>query len=94
MLEMQGLLLKIPRGKVTTYGELARVLKSHPRAIGKMLNCNQEPEKYPCYKVVMSSGNLGGYSSGLSKKISLLTNDGLTVTNNKIWNFRKVLYRF
>ncbi len=86
------LLLKIPKEKVTTYAELAKVLKSHPRAVGKMLNYNKHPEKYPCYKVIMSSGKLGGYDPGMKKKIQLLKKDGIEIKNNKISD--KFIYRF
>ncbi|MBI4895892.1 MAG: MGMT family protein [Candidatus Aenigmarchaeota archaeon] len=89
---LYNLLLKIPKGKVTTYKELAKVLKSHPRAVGKMLNCNKEPEKYPCYKVIMSSGKLGGYESGTNKKISLLRKDSVEIHKNKISD--KYVYKY
>lgn len=78
------LLLKIPKGKVTTYKILAQKLETHPRAIGKMLNCNKQPEKYPCYKVIMSSGKLGGYEPGIKKKAKLLKKDGIEIKSNKI----------
>ncbi len=89
---MYKLLLQIPKGKVTTYKILANKLGSHPRAVGKMLNCNQEPEKYPCYKVIMSSGKLGGYEHGINKKIKLLKKDGVRISNNKIE--KKYIYNF
>lgn len=90
--QLYKLLLKIPKGKVTTYAELARVLKSHPRAVGKMLNCNKEPEKYPCYKVVMSSGKIGGYEPGVKKKIALLKKDGIKINKGKI--YKKYIYKY
>lgn len=83
------LLRKIPRGKVTTYGELARVTKSSPRAIGQVMRRNQRPDLYPCYKVVSSSGKVHGYDGCLkgrkiSKKEILLRKDGIEIRNGKI----------
>ena len=83
------MLTRIPKGKVTTYGTLAKAAKSSPRAVGQVMRRNPHPEIYPCYKVIKSSGELGGYS-GMEKgrmvkrKIKLLKSDGVVVKNNKI----------
>ena len=79
-------LRKIPKGKVTTYSELARFAGSPKacRAIGNIMNRNKEPEKYPCYKVVRADGRVGGYAKGQEKKISLLRADGIEITDGKI----------
>lgn len=92
-----SLLRKIPKGKVTTYGELARATRSSPRAIGCVMRHNKFPEKYPCYKVVRSDGNIGGFSGCVSgrnieRKIALLKKDGIVV-NNKI-DLKKYLHKF
>ena len=80
------LLTKVPKNKVVTYKELSRVCKTSPRAIGMIMKTNQHPEKYPCYKVVGSSGDLGGYSGkgGLKTKINLLQKDGIAIVNGKV----------
>jgi methylated-DNA-[protein]-cysteine S-methyltransferase len=41
------MLRKIPRGKVTTYGALAKAAKSSPRAVGQIMRNNPHPELYP-----------------------------------------------
>ena len=92
------LLRKIPKGKVTTYGTLAKVTNSSPRAIGQIMRHNEQPELYPCYKVVSSSGKTHGYSGCLKgakveKKINLLKKDGIKIENGKI-NLSKHLYKF
>jgi len=86
------LLRVIPRGKVTTYGEIARIVKTHPRAIGKIMNSNKSPVRYPCYKVVMSDGSIGGYGSGVRKKIVLLKKDGIEIKNGKL-DLKKYMFR-
>lgn len=74
MREMQLLLAKIPRDKVSTYGILAKKLKIHPRAMGRLLSKNPDGVKYPCYKIIRSNGSLGGYTSkrGIKDKIKKL----------------------
>ena len=92
------MLTKIPKGKVTTYGELSKACKSSPRAVGQVMRNNKHPEIYPCYKVIYSDGTLGGYDGCLkgnkiSKKLSLLKKDGIDIKNKKI-NIEKYLHRF
>ncbi len=84
---------KIPRGKVTTYGEIARALKTSPRAVGQALKRNKKLIVIPCHRVVCADGSLGGYSQGLQKKIFLLEHEGIKIRNKKISNFSKVLYK-
>ena len=75
------LLKKIPKGKVATYKELARVCMTSPRAIGRIMAGNKHPKEYPCYKVVASDGKLTGYSApgGLITKANLLKKDGIEI---------------
>ncbi|MBI5332134.1 MAG: MGMT family protein [Candidatus Aenigmarchaeota archaeon] len=92
MPKLQKLLTNIPCGKITTYKIIANKLGTSPRAIGRMLSKNQYPDKYPCYKVVMSNCKLGGYSGGIRKKIALLEKDGIFVKRGKIMCFKEILY--
>ena len=71
---------KIPRGKVVTYKELARVCGTSPRTIGRIMARNENPFTFPCYKVVSSTGELRGYSAwgGVPRKRDLLKRDGIT----------------
>ncbi|TSC56031.1 MAG: methylated-DNA-[protein]-cysteine S-methyltransferase [Parcubacteria group bacterium Greene0714_21] len=80
------LLKKIPKGKVATYKELARVCRTSPRAIGRIMASNPDPVHYPCYKVVGFDGRLCGYSGkgGLATKEKLLKKDGIDVKNGKV----------
>ena len=91
------LLKKIKKGKVTTYGELARMTRGSPRAIGQVMKNNKNPKLYPCYKVVMSDGRIGGYNGSdkgnIKKKIRLLRKDSIEIKNGKI-NLKKYGYVF
>ena len=71
------LLQNIPRGKVTTYGVLATILRTSPRAVGAMLHSNPCAPRIPCHRVVMSDGSLGGYAGGVEKKKRLLRSEGI-----------------
>jgi methylated-DNA-[protein]-cysteine S-methyltransferase len=82
--ELFNLLRKIPKGKVTTYGELAKALGIHPRKVGILLRKNPFPVKIPCHRVVCSNGSIGGYSLGIKKKIKLLEKEGVEIMNGKI----------
>lgn len=54
-------LMKIPAGKTITYGDLAKQLKTAPRAIGGACKANPIPIIIPCHRVVAKQG-LGGYA--------------------------------
>ena len=81
---MWELVKQIPRGKVTTYKCIARLLNTSPRAIGSMLRTNPELVSTPCHRVVKSDGSLGGYAGGVSAKQDLLEREGVSVINGRI----------
>lgn len=88
------LLKKIPKGKVVSYKELARVCKTSPRAIGQIMKYNPDTKSSPCYKVVGFNGKLVGYtgSGGLKTKRKLLEKDGIKFVNGKVE--KKYFYKF
>jgi methylated-DNA-[protein]-cysteine S-methyltransferase len=51
----------IPRGEVRTYGQLAKLLQSAPRAVGQACGANWFPLVIPCHRVT-AAGGLGGFS--------------------------------
>jgi len=72
--KVHELVRQIPKGKVTTYGEIARVLSISPRVVGFALHANKDPNTIPCYKVVNKNGQLAkghtfGGQSGQSAKL-------------------------
>ena len=69
---------KIPRGKVLTYKEVAKIA-GFPRtwrAVGNVLNKNYD-SKVPCHRVIKSNGGIGGYNRGIKKKMALLKKEGI-----------------
>lgn len=78
----------IPRGKVATYGEIARVLGSPhaARAVGQAMARNPYAPTVPCHRVVASDGRLTGYSAdgGTNKKAGMLEREGVAVTRGRV----------
>ena len=90
--DVYDLLRKIPPGKVSTYGDLAKAIgnPSASRVIGSILAKNPNPIKVPCHRVVMSDGKLGGYAYGSARKKELLEKEGVFLTNGIIKDFKNV----
>ncbi len=77
---------EIPRGRVTTYKEVAIAIgkgKSF-RAVGNALNRNPHPVKVPCHRVVKSDLTIGGFSKGKEEKKKLLKKEGVKFDGNKV----------
>ena len=89
-------LMNVPKGNVTTYGDLAKAvgLKNGQRIIGKIMNKNPYPVLVPCHRVVMSTGKIGGYAYGEHVKIKMLSDEGMEIINGSIENFDKKLFKF
>ena len=86
----------IPRGRVTTYKELAKYLgkPKAARAVGNACGKNPDAPRAPCHRVVKSDGSLGGYGGGAKRKIKLLKKEDIRVNKGKVEEFKKKIYRF
>ena len=89
-------LLEVPKGQITTYGELAKSvgLKNGQRAVGKIMNKNPYPVIIPCHRVVMSTGKIGGYAYGEHVKTKMLSDEGIKIQNSKVVDLENIIYRF
>ena len=67
----------IPYGGVLTYGDVARMLDTAPRAVGGACGANPIPVIIPCHRIVGGGGSPGGYSGsgGLQTKDWLLRHE-------------------
>lgn len=81
------ILLQIPYGQTTTYGEIARQLakkqglaRMSAQAVGGAVGHNEISIIIPCHRVVGSDSSLTGYAGGLEKKRYLLSLEGIDVT--------------
>jgi len=52
----------IPSHQTKTYGDLAHLLKTGPRAVGQACGANPYPVVVPCHRVVAAHGGLGGFA--------------------------------
>ena len=95
--KLYELLQKIPLGKVVTYGTLAEMMgnRALARAVGNALHSNPDGEKYPCYKVVNSKGELSrAYAfGGADEQKRRLAGDGIVVENVRV-DLERYEYKF
>ena len=76
-----GKISAIPAGRTRSYGELARELRSAPRAVGQACGANPLPLLVPCHRV-LAAGGIGGFAHReggfhLSVKRWLLAHEGV-----------------
>ena len=82
---------EIPKGRVTSYGLIARRISSGPRAVGTGVARNPWPLFIPCHRVVPASLEIGNYSIGgalsdygCEVKRDLLEREGVPIEGDKI----------
>ena len=93
---------KIPKGRVTTYGEISRKITgcstTAPQAVGTALKKNPKPGsgegEIPCHRVVKKGGEVG---EGVKNQIDLLRKEGVTINKEtkkggKVVNFKDVFF--
>ena len=94
------LMERIPKGKVTTYGLIAKKLNTRAcRAVGNACRRNPYAPRVPCHRVVRSDGSIGGFGGKTSgktveEKIRMLRREGVEIRNGRITDFEKTLFRF
>ena len=87
---------KIPQGRVTSYGAIARYLGSagSARMIGWALNSSHSKEDVPAQRVVNRQGLLTGkhHFGGTTAMQQLLESEGITIKENKVQDFEKLFW--
>ncbi len=85
---------KIPKGKVTTYGALARQVGINPRVVGFALHVNQNPDRVPCHRVVNAKGMISsGFAfGGPDGQKRLLLKEGVKLDANGVIDLNKYGY--
>ncbi len=78
----------VPKGKITTYGLMARYLScGSPRAIGQALKRNPFAPETPCHRVVSADLTIGGFfgtttGTPIHRKRLLLEKEGVVFLEN------------
>lgn len=77
---------QIPKGKVATYGQIARLCgyPRNARVVGYALHSNPDPENIPCHRVIFADGRLtDGFAFGGKEGHKLcLERDGVVVRDD------------
>lgn len=76
-------LLRIPKGRLTTYGAIARHIDKPraSRAVGTAVGDNPVAFLIPCHRVIQSSGALSGYRWGTTRKSAIIGWEASQVNN-------------
>lgn len=79
--EVYAELVRVPHGRVITYGKLAEAVgrAELARAVGQAVGANPVPILIPCHRVVAAEGRLGGFTGGLAVKAALLRTENVDV---------------
>jgi len=87
---------KVPYGKVTTYGAIAKALGAakSARVVGYAMNASHAQENVPAHRVVNRNGVLTGkhHFPGTHVMQQMLEDEGVVVENDQIINFEKHLW--
>lgn len=67
-------LLKIPSGALSTYGQIAADIQNPnaSRAVGTAIGSNPVAFLIPCHRVIQSTGVIGGYMWGTTRKTAII----------------------
>lgn len=82
---------RVPVGRVTTYGTVAR-LAGKPRAARAVGNIMRQAARpgLPYHRVVAAGGAIGGFGGNIALKRSLLVAEGLVVSGRRVKDFARV----
>lgn len=76
----------IPKGKVISYGEVARRAGSPraARAVGSLMNSDKDFAELPCHRVILGNRHVGEYAGGPEAKAKILKREGVVVENLRV----------
>lgn len=83
-------LLKIPMGKLSSYGTLAKSIRqpSASRAVGTAIGNNPVAFLIPCHRVIRSTGSFGGYMWGNTRKAAIIGWEGAELEREIAGSFK------
>ncbi len=92
--KVYNLTRKIPKGKVATYGDIAKKLATNPRTVGWALHGNKE-SSVPCHRVVDRNGKIAvnyGFGGAREQKQRLVS-EGVKFKDENHVDFKSHLWR-
>lgn len=96
--EVYKVVVQIPKGKVATYGQIARILCSPKasRAVGYALHFNPMPGIIPCHRVVGRDGRMADSFAfgGISSQAELLASEGVEFDEDYKVNLDKYQWEY
>lgn len=94
--KVYNLVSKIPKGKITTYEEISKIIGLNPRVVGYALHANKDSKNVPCHRVINSKGKISkGYAFGgpdVQKK--MLEKEGIKFDGKDCVDLKKFCYFF
>ncbi len=94
--KVYSVLRQIPKGKVATYVQIARLCGNNrmARQVGWALHVNPEPFVIPCHRVVNKSGKLSDAFAfgGKNVQYQLLESEGITFVDENTVDIKKHLW--
>ena len=89
--KVYNLVSSVPKGRVTTYGAISKIVGMDPRVIGYALHANKDSENVPCHRVINSKGKISsGFAFGgpdIQKK--MLLKEGIIFDKKDCVDFNK-----
>jgi len=94
--DVYGIVKQIPRGRVATYGQIARLLGQPRKAkiVGWALHCNPYKGEVPCHRVVNRNGEVtSGFAfGGFDEQKRLLLEEGIIFNDDGTIDLKNFLW--
>lgn len=81
---VHALARQIPRGKVATYGQLARIVGTTPRAVGFAMAALTPADRVPWHRVVNAQGRPSLGAAGAAEQTARLSREGVRFDHGRI----------
>jgi methylated-DNA-protein-cysteine methyltransferase-like protein len=86
----------VPKGRVTTYGSIAKALGTakSSRMVGWAMNASHKDSNVPAHRVVNRNGLLTGkfHFETPNQMQELLEKEGVKIENNQVVNFKELFW--
>lgn len=92
--QIYAVLIQIPRGKVTTYGNVAKMagFPRHARHVGKLLSSLPQDSRLPWFRVINASGRISLQGESFARQREKLLQEGVEVKENGAVSLRRFLW--